>query len=305
MGQGMYGGIEGNTTPVTVPVQTPVQGPTPTPSHVGRGAPPAQFRGRAMAQGLRGRGGFVGRGRGRYDGRTSFPRARLASLTSFNPFQHHKDLLDLHPRCRPVSPPDLGIKIDTRTEMGMRLRLRVWITVVLPRIVRGRRRGNQKIVDIAGEVFTCQRETSILTRGSGSVAFHQAWMTVADLKGAELFYYVYDFFIVQHPGKHHLPTIATGCESRGAMVIVGVCIGSYFLLNKLCFHSFLTRCCPMRRLVGLWFHILILFVSHFPTFDRALYIFRLCPTTKIKVQVANSTSLDLNRAGGNQDLRGT
>ncbi|KAI9570152.1 hypothetical protein HD554DRAFT_2037513 [Boletus coccyginus] len=78
IGQGMYGGMEGNTTPVTVPVQTPVQGPTPTPGHVGRGAPPVQFRGRAMAQGLRGRGGFVGRGRGRYDGPPQGP-ARPAS----------------------------------------------------------------------------------------------------------------------------------------------------------------------------------------------------------------------------------
>jgi len=80
LGQGMYGGMEGNTTPVTVPVpvQTPVQGPTPTPGHVGRGAPPVQFRGRAMAQGLRGRGGFVGRGRGRYDGPPQGP-ARPAS----------------------------------------------------------------------------------------------------------------------------------------------------------------------------------------------------------------------------------
>lgn len=78
MGQGMYGGMEGNSTPVSVSVQTPVQGPTPTPGHVGRGAPPVQFRGRAMAQGLRGRGGFVGRGRGRYDGRTSFLRVVVA-----------------------------------------------------------------------------------------------------------------------------------------------------------------------------------------------------------------------------------
>jgi pre-mRNA 3'-end-processing factor FIP1 len=68
MGQGMYPGMEGGATPVPVPVQTPVQTPTPAPGHGGRGAPPAQFRGRAMAQGLRGRGGFVGRGRGRYDG---------------------------------------------------------------------------------------------------------------------------------------------------------------------------------------------------------------------------------------------
>ncbi|KAF8845989.1 Fip1-domain-containing protein [Paxillus ammoniavirescens] len=71
MGQGMYPGMEGSATPVPVPVQTPVQGHTPAPGHTGRGAPPAQFRGRAMAQGLRGRGGFVGRGRGRYEGRTS------------------------------------------------------------------------------------------------------------------------------------------------------------------------------------------------------------------------------------------
>jgi pre-mRNA 3'-end-processing factor FIP1 len=78
MGQGMYAGMEGNATPVPVPVQTPVQGPTPTPGHVGRGAPPVQFRGRAMAQGLRGRGGFVGRGRGRYDGPPQGP-ARPAS----------------------------------------------------------------------------------------------------------------------------------------------------------------------------------------------------------------------------------
>ncbi|KAF8433508.1 hypothetical protein L210DRAFT_3486116 [Boletus edulis BED1] len=78
MGQGMYGGMEGSTTPVTVPVQTPVQAPTPTPGHVGRGAPPVQFRGRAMAQGLRGRGGFVGRGRGRYDAPPQGP-ARPAS----------------------------------------------------------------------------------------------------------------------------------------------------------------------------------------------------------------------------------
>ncbi|KAF9225328.1 Fip1-domain-containing protein [Gyrodon lividus] len=68
MGQGMYPGMEASATPVPVPVQTPVQGHTPALGHSGRGAPPAQFRGRAMAQGLRGRGGFVSRGRGRYDG---------------------------------------------------------------------------------------------------------------------------------------------------------------------------------------------------------------------------------------------
>ncbi|KAH7886224.1 hypothetical protein F5I97DRAFT_1878579 [Phlebopus sp. FC_14] len=68
MGQGMYPSMEGSATPVPVPVQTPVAVPAPGPPHGGRGAPPAQFRGRAMAQGLRGRGGFVGRGRGRYDG---------------------------------------------------------------------------------------------------------------------------------------------------------------------------------------------------------------------------------------------
>lgn len=153
MGQGMYGGMEGSTTPVTVPVQTPVQGPTPTPGHVGRGAPPVQFRGRAMAQGLRGRGGFIGRGRGRYDGRTSFQRVMVASLIDF-PRQHHKGLQGQHPPCRLAYPLDLGIKIDTRTEMEMPLRLRVWITAVLPRmVVRGRRHGNQKIVGIAGELL--------------------------------------------------------------------------------------------------------------------------------------------------------
>ncbi|KIJ66421.1 hypothetical protein HYDPIDRAFT_180849 [Hydnomerulius pinastri MD-312] len=78
MGQGMYPGMEGSATPVPVPVQAPVPGPTQGPGHGGRGAPPAQFRGRAMAQGLRGRGGFVGRGRGRFDGPPPGP-ARPAS----------------------------------------------------------------------------------------------------------------------------------------------------------------------------------------------------------------------------------
>ncbi|KAI6114885.1 hypothetical protein EV401DRAFT_1978635 [Pisolithus croceorrhizus] len=70
MGQGMYTAMEGSNTPVPPPVQTPTPGgPAAGPTHVGRGGPPpAQFRGRAMAQGLRGRGMFVGRGRGRYDG---------------------------------------------------------------------------------------------------------------------------------------------------------------------------------------------------------------------------------------------
>lgn len=71
IGQGMYTGMEGRNTPVPAPVQTPAPGPASGPAHTGRSAPPpAQFRGRAMAQGLRGRGMFVGRGRGRYDGRT-------------------------------------------------------------------------------------------------------------------------------------------------------------------------------------------------------------------------------------------
>lgn len=65
MGQPIYSNMESSATPAPVPVQTPVPTPAPTaPTHMGRGAPPAQFRGRAMAQGLRGRGGFVGRGRG-------------------------------------------------------------------------------------------------------------------------------------------------------------------------------------------------------------------------------------------------
>ena len=70
MGQGMYSGMEGRSTPVSVPAQTPAPAPAAGPAHTGRSAPPpAQFRGRAMAQGLRGRGMFAGRGRGRYDGR--------------------------------------------------------------------------------------------------------------------------------------------------------------------------------------------------------------------------------------------
>jgi len=92
----------------------------------------------------------------------------------------HKDLRDQRLRYPPGFPLDLGIKIGTRTEMVMPLRSRVWITVALPRmvvVVRGRRRGNRKIVDMAGNVVC-----------------HQAWMTVADLKGVELSYHVYDTF---------------------------------------------------------------------------------------------------------------
>ena len=109
MGQGMYGGMEGNTTPVSVPVQTPVQGPTPTPGHVGRGAPPVQFRGRAMAQGLRGRGGFVGRGRGRYDGRTSFLRG-LCDI--FDPFSVSAP----QGPARPASPLPPGVPTGPRNQ---------------------------------------------------------------------------------------------------------------------------------------------------------------------------------------------
>ena len=52
MGPGMYPGMEGNVAP---------------PPPAGRGAPPsAPYRGRAIApMGMRGRGGFAGRGRGR------------------------------------------------------------------------------------------------------------------------------------------------------------------------------------------------------------------------------------------------
>ena len=76
--------------------------------------------------------------------------------------QHHKDLLDPHPPYLPAFLLALEIKIDTRTEMEMPLRLRVWITVGLPRmVVRGRRHGNQKIVGMAGEIrylTTCAHE---------------------------------------------------------------------------------------------------------------------------------------------------
>ncbi|CCL98162.1 uncharacterized protein FIBRA_00156 [Fibroporia radiculosa] len=51
MGQQMYPGIEGSTTPVAAP--TPSRG----------GPPPGQFRGRPMPQGMRGRGAYSGRGR--------------------------------------------------------------------------------------------------------------------------------------------------------------------------------------------------------------------------------------------------
>lgn len=75
MGQGMYPAMEGSNTPVPPPVQTPTPGgPAAGPTHAGRGGPPpAQFRGRAMAQGLRGRGMFAGRGRGRYEGPPPVP----------------------------------------------------------------------------------------------------------------------------------------------------------------------------------------------------------------------------------------
>ncbi|EGO05291.1 hypothetical protein SERLA73DRAFT_174374 [Serpula lacrymans var. lacrymans S7.3] len=59
MGQQMYPGMEGSGTPVPVP------GPGPTAGPSGRGAPTGPFRGRAMGQNMRGRGGFPGRGRGR------------------------------------------------------------------------------------------------------------------------------------------------------------------------------------------------------------------------------------------------
>ena len=175
MGQGMYGGMEGSPTPVTAPVQTPVQAPTPTPGHIGRGAPPVQFRGRAMAQGLRGRG-FIGRGRGRYDGRTLIsPRSGSGCISDgCSRLQHHKDLPGPHRRCPLAFPLDLGIKIGTKTEMGMRLRLRVWTMVATRTVVRERRRGNQKTVDIPGKPFpfdtclggvlTVDKEASHVTR---------------------------------------------------------------------------------------------------------------------------------------------
>ncbi|KAH7930463.1 hypothetical protein BV22DRAFT_1124963 [Leucogyrophana mollusca] len=65
MGQPMYAGMEGSATPGHPPVQGPPV-PAPGPTGAGRGASPAQFRGRGMPQGLRGRGAFGGRGRGRY-----------------------------------------------------------------------------------------------------------------------------------------------------------------------------------------------------------------------------------------------
>jgi hypothetical protein len=199
----------------------------------------------------------------------------VTSLIHF-PYQHHKDLLDQHPRCLPVFQPDLGIKIDTRTGTGMLLRLRVWITVVLPRtVVRGRRRGNQKTVGTAGgSLIVTPTYDYYLTCGSGSVAFRQAWMTVADLKGAELFYYVYDFLLystlVTSPPCNIIwdsVRIARRHGHRRCMLSCFLLNTNYFRSSDLCVGVFPLP--YLRRLVS----------GVISSRVQTLYIFRLCTCT--------------------------